>query len=374
MKNILLFYLMVVSITYSVNAQEVGIGTTTPNSQAILHIDVGASTTKGLLITGTSFTGTVPDLGGGARLMFFPGKAAFRAGYIGTTEWNNVNTGYASVAMGESTIASAHHAFAMGLNCTASGFYSFAVGNGSTANGQYSTALGFSANAQGSSSFAEGFICSTFGQASVAMGSDATASGDMSVAIGTNISTNSKTGSFFFADSDPHLKGVRVIGSADQMACRFNGGYYFISSNAGADIGVQVLAGSNSWSVISDVKLKENFMPVDEESFLKKIAKLNLTTWNYKTQDPKIFRHYGPMAQDFYKAFGKDGLGTIGCDTLINQQDFLGVNLIAIQGLEKRTQALMDENKELKVENREQKIEMEELKTRLERIERLLGK
>ena len=46
------------------------------------------------------------------------------------------------------------------------------------------------------------------------------------------------------------------------------------------------------------------------------------------------------MAQDFYKAFGKDGLGTIGCDTLINQQDFLGVSFIAIQALEKRTQKI----------------------------------
>jgi hypothetical protein len=50
------------------------------------------------------------------------------------------------------------------------------------------------------------------------------------------------------------------------------------------------------------------------------------------------------MSQDFYKAFGRDALGEIGCDTLINQQDFLGVNFIAIQALEKRT----EEIKELK--------------------------
>ena len=55
------------------------------------------------------------------------------------------------------------------------------------------------------------------------------------------------------------------------------------------------------------------------------------------------------MAQDFYKAFGHDELGVIGCDTLINQQDFLGVNLIAIQALEKRTTALQEENEALKV-------------------------
>src|SRR5438067_4126301 len=132
---------------------------------------------------------------------------------------------------------------------------------------------------------------------------------------------------------------------------RFNGGYYFISSNSGADIGVQLLPGSNAWAVASDVNRKENFLPVDGETFLEKIAKMNLTTWNYKTQDPKIFRHYGPMSQDFYAAFGKDDLGTIGCDTLINQQDFIGVNLIAIQALEKRTTTLQKENDELKMKN-----------------------
>ena len=63
-------------------------------------------------------------------------------------------------------------------------------------------------------------------------------------------------------------------------------------------------------------------------------------TWNYKTQDTKTLRHYGPMAQDFYKAFGRDELGKIGCDTVINQQDFLGVNFIAIKALEKRTAEL----------------------------------
>ncbi|HSN61906.1 MAG TPA: hypothetical protein VLR49_13280, partial [Ferruginibacter sp.] len=55
--------------------------------------------------------------------------------------------------------------------------------------------------------------------------------------------------------------------------------------------------------------------------------------------------------QDFYKAFGHDELGEIGCDTLINQQDFLGVNLIAIQALEKRTRLQEKEIEDLKASN-----------------------
>ena len=100
-------------------------------------------------------------------------------------------------------------------------------------------------------------------------------------------------------------------------------------------------------------------MPVNGESFLNKIASMALTTWNYKGQTA-TFRHYGPMAQDFFAAFGKDELGTIGCDTLINQQDFLGISLIAIQALEKRTESLQKEN--------------DELKARLDRLEKLMSK
>ena len=37
---------------------------------------------------------------------------------------------------------------------------------------------------------------------------------------------------------------------------------------------------------------------------LIKIRGLSLTSWNYLGQDSKQFRHYGPMAQDFFAAFG----------------------------------------------------------------------
>ncbi len=330
-------------------AQDVGINSTgaAPHPDAMLHVDLGISTTKGLLVTGTfKALSTVPNLGVGSRLMFFPGKAAFRAGYVGGGNWDDANVGYWSVAMGNTT--------------TASGYYSTALGAATIASGSNSTAIGSVTIASGSSSTAMGTYTTASGISSTAMGSNTTASGDYSFAAGRQVSTNNHTGAFFFGDSDPNKKGLRPIGYDDQFAARFNGGYYFISSDAGRDIGVQVLPGGNSWVVMSDASLKENFLPVIGESFLEKISKLNLTTWNYKTQDVKTFRHYGPMAQDFFEAFGKDNLGTIGCDTLINQQDFLGVNLIAIQALEKRTTILQAENKELK--------------TRLEKLEKLLLK
>ena len=106
MKKSLLIVPVMVSIFvfFSFNilhAQNIGMGTTTPHPTALLHIDLGTSTVKGFLVNGTyNGTSTVPDLGAGSRMMFYPGKAAFRAGYINNTQWDNTNVGRYSIAMG----------------------------------------------------------------------------------------------------------------------------------------------------------------------------------------------------------------------------------------------------------------------------------
>jgi hypothetical protein len=101
------------------------------------------------------------------------------------------------------------------------------------------------------------------------------------------------------------------------------------------------------FGLISDVKTKEKFLPVDTEMIVNGIKNLTLTTWNYIGQDSKTKRHYGPMAQDFYKAFGKDSMGRIGNDTTIQQLDINGVTLTAIQALIRRTENLEKANQEL---------------------------
>jgi hypothetical protein len=67
-----------ISISYMAIGQNVGIGTNTPNAAAMLHVNIGSSPSHGFLVTGTeNGTPTVPNLGAGSRLMFYPGKAAF---------------------------------------------------------------------------------------------------------------------------------------------------------------------------------------------------------------------------------------------------------------------------------------------------------
>jgi hypothetical protein len=80
---------------------------------------------------------------------------------------------------------------------------------------------------------------------------------------------------------------------------------------------------------------------------LEEISRLHLGSWNYKDQDPETFRHYGPMAQEFFAAFGNDGIGTIGNDTLLNAADVDGILFIAIQELTNRTEELSKKINEL---------------------------
>ena len=87
----------------------------------------------------------------------------------------------------------------------------------------------------------------------------------------------------------------------------------------------------------------------------------------------KQYRHYGPMAQDFFTAFGHDELGAIGVDKSISQADFDGVNLIAIQALIKEVEALKAENTNLKQAQTSIKMETESLKVKMQQFEKQLS-
>jgi hypothetical protein len=102
------------------------------------------------------------------------------------------------------------------------------------------------------------------------------------------------------------------------------------------DTGVNRIEGQVSFTSVSDRNQKENFKPVDGEEVLEKIREIPVQSWNYIDHDPKEFRHYGPVAQDFFAAFGHDDIGTVGTPTTINSGDMQGILMIAVQALEKR--------------------------------------
>ncbi len=156
MKIVITIALLAVSIGFT-HAQSVGIGTATPNPSAVLHIDAGTSLTNGLLVTGTfNPAATIPDLGGGSRLMFYPGKVAFRAGYAESGLWDNNSVGFFSTGLGSNTLASGNYSTAMGFYTVASGDFSSAGGSYSTASGENSVALGRHTTAKANGSISIG--------------------------------------------------------------------------------------------------------------------------------------------------------------------------------------------------------------------------
>ena len=84
-----------------------------------------------VLFDGT--TGATPTSGAGTRLMWCPAKAAFRAGIVSGTQWDDAGVGSYSVAFGDDTKASGSYSGVWGGANTASGIGATACGVGSSA-------------------------------------------------------------------------------------------------------------------------------------------------------------------------------------------------------------------------------------------------
>ncbi len=201
---------------------------------------------SGFVSSGSDFDASIPvaESGPGTRLLWHPARSAFRAGRVGSTQWDLPNIGFGSVAMGLHTRASGDAAFAMGTRAEAAG-----VG-------------------------------------SVALGSDV-------------IATANAPGTFIFADRSTTDD---FIGSApNEFGVRAAGGVYFYTSS-NLSTGCSLPAGSGTWACASDRNSKEHFAPVDGEMVLTKLRAMPVERWSYKSE-PGV-SHMGPVAQDFHAAFG----------------------------------------------------------------------
>lgn len=162
-------------------------------------------------------------------------------------------------------------------------------------------------------------------------------------------------------------------GTANSMQFRTGGGFTRMTIDSSGKVGVGVggnetaltyplevgtdstngngahLTAGGVWTNGSDRNSKQHFESIDTREILRKVTELPVQRWQYKGEPAQI-RHIGPVAQDFYAAFGTGDdaryIGTIDAD---------GVALAAIQGLYDIVQEKQCEVEELR-EQKDQQI------------------
>ena len=188
--------LIAIAFIQQTHAQNVGIGTTTP--QARLHVADSnvLFTGHGIPLIPGYVTPDPPASGMGFRMMWYPGKTAFRVGYVGGNRWDKDSVGQFSFAAGDNPAAKGISSVAMGSNAEAKGDYATAIGRNTKAMGNNSVAMGLATLATGDESIAMGRNTIASGSFSTATGYYTQANGYSSTAMGYNTEAN---GAYSFA-------------------------------------------------------------------------------------------------------------------------------------------------------------------------------
>ncbi|MEJ2218781.1 MAG: tail fiber domain-containing protein [Gemmatimonadota bacterium] len=205
------------------------------------------------LATGTYQSGTTvppPMSGAGTRVMWYPEKAAFRAGSVDETEWDAANVGDYSAAFGRNT--------------KAGGPYSTAFGGATTATGAFSAAFGINSIASGDGSIAAGAGVSAIGDYSAAFGSS-TSQAYGSLVIGQyNVIAGTQTS---WVSTDPLFvagNGLSITQPSNALTLYKNGN--------------MTIAGTLTQS--SDARLKEDMEPL--EGTLQKVMQLTPIRYRFR--------------------------------------------------------------------------------------------
>jgi len=323
----------------------------------------------GLVALGQIGFGIIPASGAGWRMMWYPYKVAFRAGYADAGgQFDDAKIGFYSWAGGALSAAPGNYAFAMGNQNLAEAQCAVAIGSGNNVFGNASdgfatcgVALGLNNDVKDQAGVTLGQNNWSDGDAAVAIGYTTTADADYSMAFGYRASTNGHTGAKVFGDAST-TDSIEAVAN-NEFAVRAAGGYRF-RTNATLTTGCNLPAGSGVFSCASSRTLKENFLGIDGEDVLARMRGIPVTTWNYVSEGSQS-RHLGPIAEDFFAAFG------LGTDSrAIGLLDIDGVNFAAAKALEERTRQQRTEIDALNRQVTELRAANASLEARLERLER----
>jgi len=264
---------------------------------------------------------------------------------------NHVTADFGTVGGGRGNTAYYRAVVGGGAENDASGQYAVIAGDlGNTASGQHAAILSGTGNTVSGS------------YAVVPGGYSNTAAGNFTFAGGYFAAANHQ-GSFVWADSTFLPNGFYST-AANQFAVHAAGGIRMVTGSTpqgGDSVACFMYVGQGSWSCTSDRNAKANIEPIDSTAILNEVVQMPIASWVYKgTTTP----HIGPMAQDFYAAFG------VGeNDTTISSVDADGVALAAIQGLNQLVEDQRAEIDALQAENSALKSRLDDIEARLDRVE-----
>jgi hypothetical protein len=269
---------------------------------------------------------------------------------------NQVSNSDSAIVGGQSNTVSIDNGFlGGGINNIVSGEYGAIAGglhNTVSGEGAYIAAGGYN-TASGEGALVDGGFNSTANGnfATIPGGYANSAGGTYSFAAGARASA-SQTGTFVWSDGsdgDTMLTSARAY----QFLARASGGVTFWT-NAASTVGATLAPGSGTWASASDRNLKTDVAQLDDAAVLAKVAALPIERWSYKSE--RGVRHVGPMAQDFYAAFG------VGEDDKhITSIDEDGVALAAIK-------ALHAQNAELRAASASQSAKIAAMQAQLQRL------
>jgi hypothetical protein len=348
----------------------------------------------GVIALGQIGYGIIPATGAGWRMMWYPNKVAFRAGYADAGgQFDEANIGYYSWAGGALNTAAGIYSFAMGNQNTveASAQCGMALGSGNMvwgSGGSIGTcgiALGLNNDVLDHAGVAIGQNAWSDGDAAVALGYRTTADADYSMAFGYRASTNGHTGAKVFGDAST-TDSIEAVAN-NEFAVRAAGGFRF-RSNATLTNGCNIAAGGASITCASSMTLKENFGDVDGEDVLARMRRIPVNSWNY-IDEGRQSRHLGPFAEDFWREFA------LGAEPLaIGHLDIDGVNFAGVKALDTRTremqsaittqaqqidqlrsdnEALRAANAAMEARNAEMEARNAEMEARMARLEALVA-
>ena len=357
----------------------------------------GAFVARGLMRDVGNTTGCAPYApisGAGTFFFWHPCRGAVRFGRVpvGQTDWNDANLGDFSFAAGNQVVASSYGTFAFGDQVTATGTVAVGFGSGVTASGTAAFSAGASNECSGFACTAIGYTTRAMGQGSVALGFRTESAADFGVALGHRATTcgtgtlvtsncaSPRTGAFIWGDestsnyvnsqADNEFR-IRAAGGVRlRVSTAANGN----TPGAGGNIGCDLTAAVPSWTCASSRTVKRDFAPVQKEELLQRLQQMPVTTWNFEQGQDGV-RHLGPVAEDFYAAFG---LGESERSVMV--QDMAGVGLAGVQALADRSDAMAARIAALEAQNAMLLQELQAaraaqagMKSRLEEIESAFG-